>query len=248
MSTTDPTTRRDGADKHAACGRAGARTRQAAATSPRNPRKRRRPEHAPKPAVNAGLTLFVTPGQLCGQWLQVVLAEKEIERARIEIVPATESDEDFRLLQPSGETPTLADRTGVVSGAVIIAQYLDERYPHPPLMPAEPAPRAQARMIMAQFVSVLFPAVEALHPRNKLPQLCAQMLRDSAAGFLPRGAGSSAGGHGLCGARYTLPDTAMAVLLASLQERRIALPALGAGFAAYAEGLLERPAVQAGLN
>lgn len=243
MSTSDSRARRSASAKRESRSRSGSRTGPAASPASRSGHKRRLKEQSAKPAVNVGLTLYVAPGELHGAWLRVVLAEKEIERVRVQVVRPEQHDEDFLVLQPSGETPTLADRTGVVTGATIIAQYLDERYPHPPLMPAEPAPRARARMLMNEFDAVLFPALAELHARNKLPEVCTHALRETGLNFSHRANAT----HGLCGSRYTLPDAAMAVLLWRLQELRVALPQLGEGFTRYAERLLARSAVKQAL-
>lgn len=194
---------------------------------------------APKLALNAGLTLFAEPLSPISEWLNVILAEKEIEGARIEMIDAANMSEDFLTLSPTGALPVLADRTGVVTGAATIAEYVEERYPHPPLMPTGPVLRAQARMLMRQFETVLFPELAALRPRAKVPpDVCAQMLRDAAARFAGRNIP-----EGICGNGYTVVDCAMAVLFARLREAQIAITTNSVGFARYIERVLARPAV-----
>ena len=92
-----------------------------------------------KPAANAGLTLYVSPDSLHGDWARLVLAEKDVDTAVIKVITPGKVDEDFLILNPAQSLPTLADREGVISSARVIVEYLDERYPHPPLMPQEPA-------------------------------------------------------------------------------------------------------------
>lgn len=199
----------------------------------------RNPGAPPKLALNAGLTLFVEPLAPVSQWLNIVLAEKEIEGAHIERVDAGTASEDFLTLSPTGTLPVLADRTGIVTGAATIAEYVEERYPHPPLMPTGPVLRAQARMLMRQFEMVLFPELAALKLRAKVPpEACAQMLRDAATRFTGRSIP-----EGICGNGYTVVDCAMAVLLARLREAQIAVSTNSVGFARYIERALARPAV-----
>jgi len=76
-----------------------------------------------------------------------VLAEKGIN---VEIVNVSEDQSaaaDLAELNPYNEAPTLVDRDLVLYDAGVINDYLDERYPHPPLMPVDPVSRAQLRLV-----------------------------------------------------------------------------------------------------
>src|SRR3546814_3939730 len=73
------------------------------------------------------------------------------------------------LRNPSGELPTLVDRDTVLHPASVVAQYLDERYPHPALMPADAASRARVRMVLTHFDRELFPAAAAIRAAPKSP-------------------------------------------------------------------------------
>lgn len=188
--------------------------------------------------------LFVTPGAPQGRWLRIVLAEKEVERAQVETIVPGVANEDFMVVNPDGVLPALADRAGVINGATTIAEYLDERYPHPPLMPSGPALRAQARMLLRQFDTVLFPVLAELAPRRTLPGIFSRALCD----FGLRVAGRGTAQQGVCGPGYTFVDSALAVMLWRLRELRITVPSCGPGFDRYARRLLERPAVVRGLQ
>ncbi|HEU0195683.1 MAG TPA: glutathione S-transferase N-terminal domain-containing protein [Nevskiaceae bacterium] len=195
-----------------------------------------------KPALNAGLSLFVEPDAPQSVWLRIVLGEKAVDGSRVEAINVATAGEDFFTLSPTGTLPVLADRTGVVTGAVTIAEYLDERYPHPPLMPLGPAPRAQARMFMQQFQTALFPAAAEASAAAGLPEVCRRLLEDAARRFAGRT------GQGLCGRGYTLVDAALVALLYSLRRTGVTLPDLGPGFERQSEALFERPAVAQALG
>ncbi|HLF31392.1 MAG TPA: glutathione S-transferase N-terminal domain-containing protein [Xanthomonadales bacterium] len=79
--------------------------------------------------------------------VRFVLAEKGIN---VDIVNVSEDEsaaEDLAELNPYNEAPTLVDRDLVLYDAGVINDYLDERYPHPPLMPVDPVSRAQLRLV-----------------------------------------------------------------------------------------------------
>ena len=186
-------------------------------------RSRHKPaQHPVKPAPNAGLMLFVADNSIACDWARLVLAEKDVDGARVQTLrPGAAVNEDFLVLNPAQTVPTLADREGVLSGARVIVEYLDERYPHPPLMPLPPAGRARARMALHSLEHDLFPLVE-------LPQGGARAGQQARAELLER---LSAGGRQFAaqgwflGREYTLADCAWAALLRRLQALQVELPA-----------------------
>ena len=80
--------------------------------------------------------------------VRIVLAEKgiltEINNVEDSVVP-----EDLMALNPYVSLPTLIDRELVLYDSRVIVEYLDERYPHPPLMPVSPVDRAKLRLGLA---------------------------------------------------------------------------------------------------
>ena len=79
-----------------------------------------------------------------------VLKQKEID---CDVVFTTDKQVEDAVaeLNPYGETPTLADRDLVLYDGVVVNEYLDERFPHPPLMPSDPTTRAQARVMISRL-------------------------------------------------------------------------------------------------
>ena len=82
--------------------------------------------------------------------VRLVLTEKELD-VRVVEVDAARPPEDLIDLNPYQTLPTLVDRDLVVYDAGIICEYLDERFPHPGLMPADPAARAHARVALRRI-------------------------------------------------------------------------------------------------
>ncbi|HEX5803662.1 MAG TPA: maleylacetoacetate isomerase [Azospira sp.] len=69
--------------------------------------------------------------------------------------------EDYRRINPAGAVPALADRDLNLSQSLAIIEYLDEAYPYPPLLPADPAARARVRAIALDIAC-------EIHPINNL--------------------------------------------------------------------------------
>lgn len=80
--------------------------------------------------------------------VRIVLAEKGI-LTEINNVDGSVVPEDLMALNPYVSLPTLIDRELVLYDSRVIVEYLDERYPHPPLMPVSPVDRAKLRLGLA---------------------------------------------------------------------------------------------------
>jgi len=93
------------------------------------------------------MTLFSAPDEPASHRTRIVLAEKGLG---IEIVNVTPGrfPEDLLDLNPDHSLPTLVDRDLVLYDSRVIMEYLDERFPHPPLMPVDPVSRAQMRLAL----------------------------------------------------------------------------------------------------
>ncbi|MCK5809958.1 MAG: glutathione S-transferase N-terminal domain-containing protein [Cocleimonas sp.] len=93
------------------------------------------------------MTLFTLPDCIDCHRVRIVLAEKDIAVDIIEISPEDMPD-DLAQLNPYNTAPTLIDRDLVLYDARVIMEYLDERFPHPPLMPVDPVNRAHSRLAL----------------------------------------------------------------------------------------------------
>ena len=96
------------------------------------------------------MSLFSNASDLYSHRVRIVLAEKGINFETVEVDPAN-PPEDLMDLNPYGIVPTLVDRDLVLYDAQVIMEYLDERFPHPPLMPVDPVSRAQSRMTLRRI-------------------------------------------------------------------------------------------------
>lgn len=93
------------------------------------------------------MSLYSDNNDVYSHQVRIVLAEKGVSA---EIIPSRHDElhEDFLNVNPYGTLPTLLDRDLVLYEARIIMEYLDERFPHPPLLPVYPVARAESRKML----------------------------------------------------------------------------------------------------
>lgn len=126
------------------------------------------------------MTLFSQPTDIHSHRTRLVLAEKNIN---IEIANIVGPDlpEDLMDLNPYHSVPTLVDRDLTLYDSRVIIEYLDERFPHPPLMPVDPVTRAQFRLalfrIETDWYSIAAEADSGVD--GKLGSKSRKMLRES---------------------------------------------------------------------
>jgi RNA polymerase-associated protein len=126
------------------------------------------------------MTLFSRPTDIHSHRARLVLAEKNIN---IEISNITGPDlpEDLMDLNPYHTVPTLVDRDLTLYDSRVIIEYLDERFPHPPLMPVDPVTRAQFRLALFRIETDWYPIAEEAETSNdgKLGTKSRKLLRES---------------------------------------------------------------------
>mgnify|MGYP003572094615 FL=1 len=126
------------------------------------------------------MTLFSKPTCIHSHRTRLVLAEKNIN---IEIVNVDGPDlpEDLMDLNPYHTVPTLVDRDLVLYDSRVIIEYLDERFPHPPLMPVDPVTRAQFRLALFRIETDWYQLAEQfdMDGDRKLASKSKKMLRES---------------------------------------------------------------------
>lgn len=126
------------------------------------------------------MTLFSRPTDIHSHRTRLVLAEKNIN---IEIVNVSGPDlpEDLMDLNPYHTVPTLVDRDLTLYDSRVIIEYLDERFPHPPLMPVDPVTRAQFRLALFRIETDWYSIAEEAegNAEGKLGTKSRKMLRES---------------------------------------------------------------------
>ena len=125
------------------------------------------------------MTLFSKADDVWSHRTRIVLAEKGIHVETID-VHERNLPEDLFDLNPYHSVPTLVDRDLVLYDSRVIMEYLDERFPHPPLMPIDPVARAQFRLALFRIEHDWYSLVSKINDADKkVSQEARKVLRDS---------------------------------------------------------------------
>jgi len=126
------------------------------------------------------MTLFSRPTDIHSHRTRLVLAEKNIN-IEISNVAGPDLPEDLMDLNPYHTVPTLVDRDLTLYDSRVIIEYLDERFPHPPLMPVDPVTRAQFRLALFRIEKDWYAIAEEAESSNdgRLGSKSRKMLRES---------------------------------------------------------------------
>jgi RNA polymerase-associated protein len=126
------------------------------------------------------MTLFSKPTCIHSHRTRLVLSEKNIN-IDIASVDGPDLPEDLMDLNPYHTVPTLVDRDLVLYDSRVIIEYIDERFPHPPLMPVDPVTRAKFRLALFRIESDWYQLAEQFDADGdrKLASKSKKMLRES---------------------------------------------------------------------
>ena len=153
--------------------------------------------------------------------------------------------EEVASLTPYGELPVLVERNNVFYNQHIINEYLDERFPHPPIMPLGPALRARTRLFLYNLERELFSEIPVLEKSSAKMQEKARLhLRD----VLTQMAPTIKQQKWMLGDEFSILDISIAPLLWRLGHYGIVLPPQAAPTMKYAERIFSRPAFQDSLT
>ncbi|MCG8427379.1 MAG: stringent starvation protein A [Chromatiales bacterium] len=176
--------------------------------------------------------------------VRLVLAEKSITVDIIDTDPVSLS-EDVLDLNPYGTLPTLVDRDLTLYESRIIMEYLDERFPHPPLLPVDPVSRASSRLFMHRVDHDWYTLMDEILAAGKGAAKARKELRESLIVTAPVFSAKPF----FMSDDFTLVDCAIGPLLWRLPVLGIELPpAQGKAIADYAQRLFERESFQMSLT
>lgn len=131
-------------------------------------------------------TLFSEKTDIYSHQVRIVLAEKGVPYEIENIAPDTIS-EDLAEVNPYGSVPTLVDRDLVLFNSRIIMEYLDERFPHPPLMPVYPVSRAKCRLTMFRIEQDWYSLIDIVNrdPESAAGKKALNRLREEILALAP---------------------------------------------------------------
>ncbi len=190
------------------------------------------------------MTLYSDPVSPYSHRVRIVLAEKNIT-VEVEDVDPLDIPDDLMDLNPYGTLPTLVDRDLRLYESRIIMEYLDERFPHPPLLPVDPVSRATSRLYLYRVDRDWHRLMDTILRGRKEPAAKARKeLRESLTATAPVFEAKPY----FMSDEFTLVDCSIAPLLWRLPALGVELPRQAKGVDAYARRLFERDAFQSSLT
>lgn len=190
------------------------------------------------------MTLFSGDADVYSHRVRIVLAEKGIN-VDIVSVDMANLPEDLIDLNPYNKVPTLVDRELVLYDSQVIMEYLDERFPHPPLMPVDPVSRANNRLMLHRIEEDLYSQLDIVQTGGEKAAAKAKKdIRDNLVMVSPIFEQKPY----FLSDEFSLVDCALAPLLWRLAVMNITLPKQAAPLLSYAERIFARESFQASLS
>jgi len=175
--------------------------------------------------------------------VRIVLAEKGVN---VEILPARQGEvsDDLLTINPYGTVPTLIDIELVLYEARIIMEYLDERFPHPPLLPVYPVARAEARKMMHRIEQDWYQLLQQIKLNNNNAEQAREYLLESLVSLEPIFADKPY----FLSEEFSLLDCALAPLLWRLPQLGIHIPDHAKALQSYMQRVFKRDSFQTSLS
>ena len=182
------------------------------------------------------MTLYSDPSSAQSHRVRIVLGEKDLV-FNVENVAHGENNEDLIALNPNNTTPTFVDRNLVLYESRVIMEYLDERFPHPPLMPVDPVVRAKTRMVLHYIEKDLYGLLEDIKSSGEKKSSAA---KENLKNNLLLSFDFLQGKKYFLSDDFSIVDCSMAPILWRLPEYEIELPKSAAPILKYADRLFQR--------
>jgi len=182
------------------------------------------------------MTLYSDPNCAQSHRVRIVLGEKDLV-FNVVNVKHNDNNEDLIALNPNNTKPTFVDRNLVLYESRVIMEYLDERFPHPPLMPVDPVIRAKTRMVLHYIEKDLYGLLDDLKSSGEKKSSFAKAKLEEnlmfSLNFLQ-------GNKFFLSDDFSIIDCSIAPILWRLPEYGIELPKSGKPILKYADRIFER--------
>jgi len=188
------------------------------------------------------MTLYSSDTDPYCHMVRIVLAEKGINY-EVHDVDLNDTPEDLKDLNPYNEVPTLVDRDLVLYGHDVIMEYLDERFPHPPLMPVDPVSRARNRLMLRRIERDWYTLSNKIAQGEDVDNMRKE-LSDSLVTVAPIFEQKKY----FMSDDFTVMDCAIAPLLWRLQHYGVELPGSASALITYAATVFDREAFKESLT
>ncbi|OGT98284.1 MAG: stringent starvation protein A [Gammaproteobacteria bacterium RIFOXYB2_FULL_38_6] len=190
------------------------------------------------------MTLYSDPLDIYSHQVRIVLAEKGINVDIIQVNP-TNPPEDLANLNPYNTLPVLVDRDLVLYEPLIIMEYLDERFPHPPLLPVYPIARARCRLTIHRVERDWYSLMRTIETGVGTGKTQAKKdLLESLLGLIPVFEDTTY----FLNDEFTLVDCCLAPLFWRLPHLGIRLPPAARSIKKYMEKVFARDSVKVSLS
>ncbi len=182
------------------------------------------------------LTLYSSADSVHCHRVRLVLAAKGVVYDLVIVNPRS-PPEDLLDLNPYNSVPTLVDRDLVLYDTGVICEYLDERYPHPPLMPVDPLSRARLRLASVRIERDWLPFVEQIGAGGRSADTARKRLREAVIASLPLFKAAKF----FLNPELSLADCALAPLIWRLPSLNISLPREARIIEEYGDRIFRNP-------
>ena len=190
------------------------------------------------------MTLYSGPLDIYSHQVRIVLAEKGVS-VDVLNVDANHPCEDLIDLNPYNTLPTLVDRELVLYQSQVIMEYLDERFPHPPLLPVYPVSRAKSRLMIYRIEHDWYNLVSQIENGTpKQAEAASEELKNALLTVLPVFGNSPY----FLSDDFTLVDCCIAPLLWRLPHLGVKLPKTAKALLKYEERVFNRESFKASLT
>ncbi|QIK80232.1 stringent starvation protein A [Lysobacter sp. HDW10] len=184
-----------------------------------------------------GLTLYSALDDVVCHRVRLVLAAKGVPYDLVPVDPQA-PPEDLIDLNPYQSVPTLVERDLVLYAALVVTEFLDERYPHPALMPMDPISRARVRLATLRIEHEWVPQVQAIQMGNKTQADAGRKrLTELLTAAIPLFKASKF----FLNSEMSLADCAMAPIIWRLEALNIPLPKDGKAIEDYGNRIFRNP-------
>lgn len=130
------------------------------------------------------LTLYTAEDSVQCHRVRMVLAAKGVSYDRL-VVESGKPPKEMVELNPYASLPTMVDRDLVLYDSSVICEYIDERYPHPPLMPVDPLSRARLRLAVVRIEQEWLPLIEAIQAGGRSAEPARHHLSEALLAAVP---------------------------------------------------------------
>ncbi len=189
------------------------------------------------------MILYSHPDCIDNHRVRLVLCEKAVS-SKVEIVDPNSPSDKFMQVNPYGNLPALVDRDLVLNHSNIIMEYLDERFPHPPLLPVYPIAKAKSRLMIYRIEKDWYSLMEALEDPTKDHDKIKKQMITSLLKLEPIFADMEY----FLSSEFSLVDCSIAPVLWRLPKYDIEIPKESVAIMAYCRRIFSRNSFQASLT